>query len=78
MADEVNQYYDDTSNSQQDQIGNDHHTQIEVDAPVPVQDLSEEEVIREQKQTYLYVQIVDQGFDTDKFAEFMNSKKGNT
>ena len=33
-------------------------------------------MIRQQKQTYLYVHIVEVGYDTEKFAKFMNEKKG--
>ena len=52
--------------------------EIEVDPPVPIKDLSEDEASRQQKQTYLYIHVVEKGYDTDVFATFMNSKKGKS
>lgn len=32
---------------------------------------------RQQKQNYLYTQVVQSGFDANAFAQFLDSKKGN-
>ena len=49
---------------------------LECEAPVAVRDMDEEVALREQKQTFLYLQVVEKGYDTEAFANFMNSKKG--
>lgn len=50
--------------------------ELECEAPVAVRDMDEEVALREQKQTFLYLQVVEKGYDTEAFANFMNSKKG--